>query len=119
MPQVTGGMMLMRVERWEAQKDGAFSETAMLHKLRALGAEPIAREYPTGAIMSRRGDSRQRVHAVVAGLIKITINSEAAILSAGDIAFVPPDAVPRIEVLGPSRASCFEAALPPPPSALL
>jgi quercetin dioxygenase-like cupin family protein len=106
--------MLMRVDRWDVRRDGPFSETAMLHKLRALGYEPRAHEYPAGAIMSRQADSRQRVQAVISGLIKVTIESEAAILSAGDLVIVPPDTLPRVEVLGRLRATCLEAALRAP-----
>jgi quercetin dioxygenase-like cupin family protein len=111
--------MLMRVDRWDAQKDGAISELAMRHKLQALGYEAVAREYPAGAIMSRQSDGRPRIQAVVTGLIKVTIDNEAAILSAGDLVFIPAYAVPRVEVLGPLRATCLEGVLPPPPSALL
>jgi quercetin dioxygenase-like cupin family protein len=101
----------MRVDRWDVRADGAFSEAALLHKVRALGCEPAARAYPAQAIMSPQTDRRPRVHAVVSGLMKVTINNESAILSAGDIVFVPADATPRIEILGPVSATCFEASL--------
>jgi quercetin dioxygenase-like cupin family protein len=101
----------MRVERWDVRTDGAFSEAALLHKVRALGCEPTARAYPAQAIMSPQTDRRPRVHAVISGLMKVTINDDAAILSAGDLVFVPADASPRIEVLGPVSATCFEASL--------
>jgi quercetin dioxygenase-like cupin family protein len=105
--------MLMRVDRWDVRRDGPFSETAMLHKLRSFGYEPLTHEYPAGAIMSRQADSRQRIQAVISGLIKVTIDGEAAILRAGDLVVVPRDTLPRVEVLGPSRATCLEAALGP------
>jgi mannose-6-phosphate isomerase-like protein (cupin superfamily) len=105
--------MMMRVERWDVRRDGAFGEAALLHKLRALGCEPSARAYPAQAIISPQTDRRPRVHAVISGLMKVTINNEAAILSAGDVVFVPADATPRIEILGPANASCFEAPMDP------
>jgi len=101
----------MRVERWDVRTDGAFSEAALLHKVRALGCETASRAYPVQAIMSPQTDRRPRVHAVVSGLMKVTINNEAAILSAGDLVFVPADATARIEILGPVSATCFEASL--------
>jgi hypothetical protein len=104
-------MTPLRVDRWDIRRDGPFTETAMLHKLRALGYEPLTRQYPAGAIVSRQVDGRPHVQAVVSGLIKLTINTAAAILSAGDLVIVPPDCSPRIEVLGPLRATCLEAAL--------
>jgi hypothetical protein len=101
----------MRVDRWDVRRDGPFGETALLHKVRALGCEPVTRLYPAGAIIASTSDERLRVQALAAGLLKITINSEAVILSAGDLVFVPPDTTPRVEILGPSNAICFEAAL--------
>src|SRR5947208_81571 len=100
---------LMRVDRWDVRRDGRFGETALMHKVRALGYEPVTRLYPAGAIIALPSDGRPRLQAVAAGLVKITINSEAAILSAGDLLFLPPDTTPRVEILGPSNAICFEA----------
>ena len=40
--------------------------------------------------------------------MKVTVNNDAAILSAGDLVFVAADATPRIEILGPVGATCFE-----------
>lgn len=105
-------MMQMRVDRWDVRRDGPFTETALLHKVRALGYDPVTRAYPAGAMMSPQPDPRPRIQAVVSGLIKVTINSEAAILSAGDLVFVTPDAAPRLEILGPVGATCVESVLP-------
>jgi quercetin dioxygenase-like cupin family protein len=101
----------MRVDRWDVRRDGPFSETALLHKVRGLGCEPVTRSYPPRAIMSPQTDSRVRIQAVAAGLLKITIDTEAAILSAGDLVFVPANVTPRLETLGPLSATCFEAAI--------
>ncbi|MEN3339155.1 MAG: hypothetical protein V7647_2831 [Acidobacteriota bacterium] len=102
----------MRVERWDVRRDGAFNEAALLHKLRTFGCEPTTRAYPAKAIISPQTDRRPRIHAVVSGLMKITINSDdAVILSAGDLVFVPAEATPRLEILGPASATCLEASL--------
>ncbi len=105
-------MMQMRVERWDVRRDGPFTETALLHKVRALGYDPVTRAYPAGAIISPQPDPRPRIQAVVSGLIKATINGEAAILSAGDLVFVPREAASRVEMLGPVGALCVESSLP-------
>ena len=104
--------MQMRVDRWDVRRDGPFTETALLHKVRALGYDPVTRAYPAGAMIAPQPDARPRIQAVVAGLIKVTINSEAAILSAGDLVFVPAQAAPRVEILGPLGATCVESVLP-------
>ena len=103
-------MILMRIERWDVRRDGALTDAALLHKLQALGYEPVRRAYPTGAMAAAKIDDRARVEAVISGLIKITIDEEPAILTAGDIVFIPSGAARRLEVVGTSSAYCFEAA---------
>lgn len=105
-------MLLMRIERWDVRRDGNLTDAALLHKLQALGFEPVGRVYPTGAMAAAKIDNRARVEAVILGLIKITIESESAILAAGDIVFIPARAARRLEVVGTSPAYCFEAASP-------
>ena len=102
-------MLLMRIDRWDPRKDGPLTEAALRQKIQALGYEPTARVYPSGAIAAAQSDARERVQGVIRGLIKITIDGEAAILAAGDIVFVPRGAVRRVEVVGASAAHCFEA----------
>jgi mannose-6-phosphate isomerase-like protein (cupin superfamily) len=103
-------MILMRIERWDVRRDGALTDAALLHKLKALGYEPVRRAYPTGAMAAAKIDDRARVEAVISGLIKVTIDEEPAILTAGDIVFIPAGAARRLEVVGTSSAYCFEAA---------
>jgi mannose-6-phosphate isomerase-like protein (cupin superfamily) len=103
-------MVLMRIERWDVRRDGALTDAALLHKLQALGYEPVRRVYPTGAMVAAKIENCARVEAVISGLIKITIDEEPAILTAGDIVFISPRATRRLEVVGTSSAYCFEAS---------
>ena len=102
-------MLLMRIDRWDQRRDGPFSEPALCQKLRTLGYDPLPRPNPTGAIASARVHHRERAEAVVAGLIKVTIDGESAILTAGDIVFVPGGAAQRVEAVGTSPVLCVEA----------
>src|SRR6266545_4568202 len=104
-----GIMLLMRIERWDVRRDGPFSQAALEQKLRALGYEPRSRTYPAGSIAAAQTDTRERIEGVVSGLIKVTIDGESAILTAGDIVFVPRGAARRLEVVGTSSAYCLEA----------
>lgn len=101
-------MLLMRIERWDARRDGPLSQTALQQKLDARGYEVSAQSYPGGSVASARADLGERIQAVVTGLVKVTIDGESAILTAGDLVFVPRGAVRRIEVVGPSPALCLE-----------
>lgn len=105
----TSMMLLMRIDRWDVRRDGALSEPALQQKLQALGYTATGRIYPAGAVVSAQTDTRERIQAVARGLIKVTIDGEAAILTAGDVIFVPRGAVRRIEVIGSAAAHCLEA----------
>lgn len=100
-------MLLMRIERWDTRRDGALSETALHQKLQARGYQVSARTYP-GDAAAASVDPREGVQAVVTGLLKVTIDGESAILTAGDLVFVPRGAVRRLEVVGPTPAHCLE-----------
>ena len=102
-------MLLMRIERWDVRRDGPLSEAALRQKLGRLGYEAGPRAHPPGPVAGVQIDSRERVQAVLAGLIKVTIDGEAAILTAGDVVFVPRGAVRRLEAVGTAAASCLEA----------
>lgn len=102
-------MLLMRIDRWDVRRDGVLSEPALLQKLQALGYEAASRVYPAGAVVSAQTDARERIQAVARGLIKVTIDGESAILTAGDVVFVARGAVRRVEVIGSSAAHCLEA----------
>jgi mannose-6-phosphate isomerase-like protein (cupin superfamily) len=103
--------LLMRVDRWDVGRDGPLSEAALQHKVEALGYKPLPRTNPAGAIASARVHPRERADAVVAGLIKVTIDDESAILTAGDIVIIPGGATRRVETVGTSPAFCLEAVM--------
>ena len=111
-------MTLTRIERWDIRKDGPLTEASLQRKIEALGFEVTSRTYPAGVALTTTADSRFGIEGVVRGLVKLTIDGEPAILTAGDIAFVPRGAVRRIEVVGTTTALCLEAFQPfDPPSA--
>ena len=101
--------MAARIERWDARLDGPLSEAALQRKIEGLGFEVVARIYPAGLATTAPVDARQAIAAVVRGLVKLTIDNEPELLTAGDLAFIPPNASRRLEVVGPSTALCLEA----------
>lgn len=101
-------MLLMRIERWDARRDGPLSEGALKQKLEARGYQVSARLYPGGTVVAAQPGAGEGIQAVVNGLVKVTIDGESAILTAGDLVFVPRGALRRLEVVGPSPALCLE-----------
>jgi mannose-6-phosphate isomerase-like protein (cupin superfamily) len=103
------GMTATRIVRWDAGKDGPLSETTLERKIHALGFEVEARTYPAGIAQDARPQGVDTITAVLQGLVKLTVDGEPSMLTAGDIAVIPRQAVRRVEAVGPSTALCLEA----------
>jgi quercetin dioxygenase-like cupin family protein len=100
---------LLRIERWDPRRDGPLSEVALRQKIEARGYTATPRQYPAGAVAAAQAAEHERIDAVVSGLLKVTLDGESAILTAGDVVFVPRGAVRRVEVVGTSPVHCLEA----------
>jgi mannose-6-phosphate isomerase-like protein (cupin superfamily) len=100
---------LLQVNRWNQRDDGSLTATALQQKLTALGYEPLPGATPTDVVVSARLHRRGRADAVLAGLLKVTLDGEAVVLTAGDIVFVPGGAARRIEPVGNAPVRCIEA----------
>jgi hypothetical protein len=99
----------LKVERWDARRDGPVTGRGLEEKIKTLGYRLLPLFDPQGAIVSARVHPLDRAVAVLAGLLKITIEGESAILTAGDIALVPGGCTRRVEPLGTSPILCVEA----------
>ena len=59
--------------------------------------------------MPSQTPDKERLGAVVTGIVKFTLDGESAILTAGDIVYVPRGAVRKVEVVGSATAHCLDA----------
>ena len=109
-------MRLTRIDRWDVRRDGPLSEAALQQKIELLGFQVESRTYPAGVALTTTVDSRHAIEGVVRGLVRLTIDGEPNVLTAGDIAFIPRGAVRRLEVVGSSTALCLEAYQPVEPA---
>jgi quercetin dioxygenase-like cupin family protein len=100
---------VMRIERWDARRDGALTVSALRQKLETRGYAVSTCNWPAGTVVAPEAHSCERVDAVVSGLVRITIDEESAILTAGDMVFVPRGAVRSVQVVGASPAQSFDA----------
>ena len=105
----SGVVVLMRVERWDPRRDGPLTESALRQKIEARGYQVSARSYPPASVVVAPSVDRQRLDAVASGLLKVTLDGESAILTAGDMVIVPRGSDRRVEVLGSSPVYCLEA----------
>jgi hypothetical protein len=105
-------MLLMRIERWDVRRDGPLTEAALQQKIESLGYEVTA-QFVAGGGMGGQNDLRERLLGVARGLVKVTLDGEAAILGSGDLVYVPRGSMHRVEAIGASPVCCFEAAYRP------
>jgi mannose-6-phosphate isomerase-like protein (cupin superfamily) len=104
-----GTSLRLRVIRWDEHRDGLVTEGALQGKLTSLGYDLLPLVDPHGALVSPRVHPLDRADAVIAGLLKVTVEGESAILIAGDIVLIPGGAVRRVEPIGTSPVLCVEA----------
>jgi hypothetical protein len=99
----------VRIQRWDVGLDGPLSEDALHRKIESLGFEIVARIYPATLAAAVPGNGRDVLVGVVRGLVKLSVDADALLLTAGDLAFIPAGCERRVEGVGPSTAVCFEA----------
>jgi quercetin dioxygenase-like cupin family protein len=102
-------LTVMRIERWDPRRDGPVTEAALRQKVQSCGYEVSSFAWPAGTVVPAQANDRERVDAVVAGIVKVTLDGESAILTAGDIVYVPRGAIRRVEVVGSATAHCLDA----------
>jgi quercetin dioxygenase-like cupin family protein len=102
-------LTVMRIDRWDPRRDGPVTEAALRQKVEACGYQVSTFAWPAGTVVAAQSQDHERVDAVVTGILKITLDGESAILTAGDMVYVPRGAVRRVEVVGSSTAHCLDA----------
>lgn len=101
----------MRIDRWDSRRDGPLTEDALRRKLEGHGYQISTHTWASGTILPAQIQSDDVAHGVVSGIVKLTLDGETAILTGGDIVYVPRGAIRRFEVVGSAPACCFEAAM--------
>ncbi len=102
-------LTVMRIDHWDPRRCGPLTEAALREKVESCGYQVSTFAWPAGTVVPPQTQDRERVDAVVTGIVKITLDGETAILTAGDIVYVPRGAVRRVEVVGASTARCLNA----------
>jgi mannose-6-phosphate isomerase-like protein (cupin superfamily) len=102
-------LTVIRIDRWDPRRDGPMTETSLRRKVESYGYQVSIYIWPGGTVVPAKAEDRARLDAVVSGIVKITLDGESAILTAGDIAHVPRGAVRRVEVIGSVPARCIGA----------
>ena len=99
----------MKVERWNAERDGSFSEAALRRKLEKLGYQVGRYTYSPGTFFPPHTHARDKIDAVVSGRFRIRMGADEAILEAGDAVHVPSGAEHSAEVVGAQEVVSLDA----------
>jgi len=103
----------MHVQRWDARRDGALNARRLRQRLEAQGLWVSERRLAPGTPHRAAAAEHDSVEVVLNGRLKVRINDDVAVLSAGDAAFVPRGAVSHLEVVGSTGVVAFSGAYLP------
>jgi quercetin dioxygenase-like cupin family protein len=92
--------LFLKIERWNAEKDGELSEQALRRKLETLGFSSNRYVYPPGTYFGTHTHEIDKMDAVLSGEFRITMESGAVVLGPGDAIHVPRGARHSAEVIG-------------------
>ena len=104
-------LTMIRIDRWDPRRDGPVTEAALRQKVASRGYEVSTFVWPAGTVVPAQAQPRERIDGVVTGVLKITLDGESVILSAGDFVYVPRGCIRRMEVVGSHTAHCIDAEL--------
>lgn len=99
----------MDVERWDEERDGPFSESALRRKLEGRGYRVSRYVYPPGTSFPDHTHSVEKVDAVVSGRFRMTTDQGEIVLRPGDCLRVPRGAVHSATVVGDEPVVSLDA----------
>lgn len=91
---------MSQIERWNPERDGELSESAMRDKLERRGYRVSRYVYPSGTYFPNHTHAIDKIDGVLSGRFRLVLEGREAILEAGDCIAVPRNAVHSAEVLG-------------------
>ncbi len=90
----------MKIESWDAERDGPLSEAALRRKLERRGYRVSRYVYPPGTYFPDHSHEIDKIDAVLSGRFRMRMGDDEAILEAGDCLAVPRGVVHSAEVVG-------------------
>ena len=100
----------MKLERWNADKDGPLSERALRKKLERLGYDVTRYVYSPGTSFPIHTHDVDKMDAVISGHFRISIGKDTVVLGPGDAVYVPRGVPHSAEVVGHSSVTSFDGA---------
>jgi mannose-6-phosphate isomerase-like protein (cupin superfamily) len=100
---------MIRVERWDRQKDGEPTEPVLRRRLEARGYRVARYVYPPGTVFVTHTHEEDKIDAVVSGRFLLSMSGEDVVLDAGDALEVPRQTPHRAEVVGEEPVVSLDA----------
>ena len=99
----------MKRIRWDAKRDGPFSEAALRRMIAAQGYRVSRYVYPPGTRFDDHAHAVDKIDAVVSGRFRMTMGGKSVVLEAGDSLAVPRGVVHSAEVVGEEEVVSLDA----------
>ena len=99
----------MKVEHWDAERDGPLSESALRRKLEDRGYRVSRYVYPPGTSFPEHTHAVDKIDGVVSGRFRMTMGGRSATLEAGDCLAVPRATRHEAEVVGDEPVVSLDA----------
>ncbi|HEY4015683.1 MAG TPA: cupin domain-containing protein [Polyangiaceae bacterium] len=100
---------MIRVDRWDTNRDGEPTEAALRRKLEARRYRVSRFVYPPGTVFVTHTHDVDKIDAVVSGRFALSIDGEEVVLEAGDALDVPRGMPHRAEVVGDEPVVSLDA----------
>ncbi len=97
------------VERWDPERDGPLTESALRDRLEARGYHVSRYVYPPGTIFPDHSHDEDKIEAVLSGRFRLTMGDEEVILERGDNLEVPRGVMHSAEVIGDDPVVSLDA----------
>ena len=102
-------IICMKVEHWDAEREGALREPALRRKLEKLGYRVCCYTYPPGTYFPPHTHGEDKMDAVLSGRFRIRMGGNEIVLVAGDAVHVPRGAEHSAEVVGAEPVVSLDA----------
>ncbi|MCI0348228.1 MAG: cupin domain-containing protein [Acidobacteriales bacterium] len=100
----------MKVEHWDAERDGKLSTHALRRKLEELGYSVSSYTYSPGTYFPPHTHAVDKIDAVLSGRFLISMGDQFVVLEAGDFIYVPKGAAHSAEVVGDEPVVSLDGA---------
>lgn len=96
-----------RKESWNTGADGLLTDMALQQKLLLLGFDGNRDTYAPQTRLPDQNDDRERIRALLAGQLRVTVEGQSMDLKPGDCLFIPPGTNCAFEVVGIEPVVCY------------